>query len=39
MSLFGIYVTASDVTIIMFVLNAIIFVMLLRTVIKLRRQG
>lgn len=38
MTLLGIYVTATDISIIMLVLNTILFILLLRIYIRLRRQ-
>jgi hypothetical protein len=39
MDLLGAYITAADMTIIMLVLNIVIFALLLRVYLKLRRQG
>lgn len=38
MELFGLYITAGDMSIIMFIINTIIFVLLLLTYLKLRRE-
>ena len=38
MELFGLYITASDMSIIMFVVNAILFVLLLLIYLRLRRE-
>lgn len=38
MELLGMYITAGDMSIIMFALNAVIFVLLLLTYLKLRRE-